>query len=65
MKEYWASTAWWLFLAITLSCATCCFMMHRFYRRRWKQTGELPPHPALLPICYSLYCSLIGGGPLR
>ena len=48
MKEYWASTAWWLFLAITLSCATCCFMMHRFYRRRWKQTGELPPHPALL-----------------
>jgi drug/metabolite transporter (DMT)-like permease len=65
MKEYWASTAWWLFLAITLSCATCCFMMHRFSRRRWKQTGELPPHPALLPVCYSLYCSLIGGGPLR
>jgi hypothetical protein len=61
MMSYWGSFGWWVYLAFTMSISGTCFAAHRFYRRRWKLTGVPPPHPALLPVCYSIYCSLIGG----
>jgi len=63
MREYWRAFAWWLYLVITLSVAAASFVAHRIYRRREKQ-GVPPPHPALLPVCYAVYCSLVGGAQL-
>ena len=63
LVTYWQSLTWWIYLMITLSVAAAAFTVHRRYRKL-DQEGTPPPHPALLPVCYSLYCALVGGAQL-
>lgn len=64
LESYWQAPAWWAYLAIIGTMAAMAYMTHRVYRRRLVHHGVSPPHPALLPMAYTLYCALIGGSQL-
>lgn len=64
MEGYWTKPVWWIYVAATLTVALAAFFTHRFYRRRLLDHGISPPHHALLPISYTLYCALLGGSQL-
>lgn len=65
MEVYWTNAGWWAFLAFSMPAALGAFVLHRRYRRHWREGHPLSPRlRRALPVSYSLYCALLGGSQL-
>ena len=66
LKSFWASGAWWTYLAATLTLAAAALAYHSALRRRQlERPDHLPPHATLLlPVAYTLSSALVGGAQM-
>ena len=65
--SYWSRVEWWAYVGVTLPVAMGAFAFHRKHRPRWRAGSDRPLSAGMrraLPVCYALYCALLGGSQL-